>query len=115
MNSKLTSQLKNGDRTHEECVDCILERVDPPECDGHIAGPVSCLQFEELDSRRVTYTIQRTAYAKCPKCKEVLHGIIEDMNDYQFWCIPCDLILDLDHEVNWVEDLKEIKLGDKEW
>jgi hypothetical protein len=35
------------DRYHEECCDCALENVEPPECNGHVAGPVTCSKFIE--------------------------------------------------------------------
>lgn len=34
------------DRTHEECADCALENVEPPQCHGHPQGPVACPDFK---------------------------------------------------------------------
>jgi DNA-binding transcriptional regulator YbjK len=36
------------DRTHEECVECSLEKRNPPECNGHVAGPSACSKFNAL-------------------------------------------------------------------
>ena len=33
-------------RTHEECCECSLENVSPPQCMGHVAGPTSCKSFK---------------------------------------------------------------------
>jgi hypothetical protein len=35
------------DRTHEECADCSNEKLNPPQCHGHIAGPSPCRLFKE--------------------------------------------------------------------
>lgn len=45
------------DRTHEECSDCALELSEPPECSGHVAGPVACEGFMESDKGVDTSTV----------------------------------------------------------
>lgn len=103
-------------RSEPQCNDCMIQRLEPPECSGH---PIveKCDKFEgRYDSQAsVTYTVSRAITVKCPKCGEKHYTLVEDMNDYQLWCIDCDLILNADEEVVWDEDLKEIKPGDKEW
>jgi hypothetical protein len=32
-------------RMHEECEFCDLQSVEPPQCEGHPEGPVSCERF----------------------------------------------------------------------
>lgn len=38
--------IKTVDRTHEECADCALEMIEPPQCQGHCEGPVGCSLFK---------------------------------------------------------------------
>ena len=32
-------------RRHEECYECALQDVEPPQCDGHQEGPLACSKF----------------------------------------------------------------------
>lgn len=36
------------DRTHEECVDCFKLLLEPPMCNGHVASPTPCSQYEAM-------------------------------------------------------------------
>jgi hypothetical protein len=40
-------EAEKVDRSHEECEDCAKLKLEPPICNGHVAGPSSCRQFEE--------------------------------------------------------------------
>jgi len=55
-------------RMHEECEDCALQAVEPPQCEGHQQGPVACERFERL-------TVERLS-DPCPSCGEDgdIHG-----------------------------------------
>jgi hypothetical protein len=35
------------DRSHEECADCSLSELDPPQCKGHAAGPIPCSLYQK--------------------------------------------------------------------
>lgn len=39
-------KIRQCGRSHQECYDCQLQRREPPECDGHDAGPVGCPNFK---------------------------------------------------------------------
>jgi hypothetical protein len=55
-----------SDRTHEECCDCLLEKVDPPQCLGHVAGPSHCNSFKPIPSD--IRTSKKAIYGYCPIC-----------------------------------------------
>jgi len=46
---KLNVKRFDNDRTHVECAECALEKVEPKPCPGHHAGPVHCEHFVERE------------------------------------------------------------------
>jgi hypothetical protein len=77
------------DRTHEECVDCVKEYSNPPECRGHKAGPSSCSRFLERDSDAICEALdtekQKTMEAReafGEKAKELADTIMEYEEHY---------------------------------
>jgi len=56
----------SSDRTHEECSDCLLERVNPPQCLGHVAGPTHCSSFKPFPSD--VRDSSKAIYGYCPEC-----------------------------------------------
>ena len=45
----------NVDRSHEGCGDCLLLKVEPARCNGHIAGPSPCSLFIDREKGDVKY------------------------------------------------------------
>lgn len=54
------------DRTHEECCECTLEKVEPPQCLGHPAGETSCFLFVPYPSDK--RPSKKAIYGYCPCC-----------------------------------------------
>lgn len=64
-NWSVISEYLGPDRTHEECCDCTLEKVEPPECLGHAAGETGCLLFV---SKSLNKDSSKAIYGYCPIC-----------------------------------------------
>lgn len=64
-NWSIVVEYYGPDRTHEECCDCAIGKVEPSQCLGHGSGETGCFLFVSKSSIKNEV---KAIYGYCPIC-----------------------------------------------